>query len=451
MPRKTPRAGTIVSALASALVVLALAAIASSALAASTRTTSGVTSKKPWPDATTNAASSISPTGATLNGTVKAKAGATSYYFEWGATLAYGTSTAVTAISGPGPAQAASATIGGLAPSTTYHFRVVATNGPDTTDGADQSFTTLPPAPVVTSGVASAVGSTTATLSAVINPGGSPTAYHFDVGPTATYGSRWPASDASVGSDDAPHSLVQQVSGLLPATTYHYRAVATNPSGTTYGADQSFTTPAPSSPAIPTSPSGAPPAPTPSSPLPPVAPPTLGATATITAVSGTVSVQLPGAAGVQPLSAASTVPVGTTIDATRGTVKLTNVRDATGKLQTATFWGGKFTVDQRRRTTTPTTLTLAPINCPKTARHTAAVDPRRTRVRQLWGRDNHGRFVTRGTSAVATVRGTEWLMRDTCAGSLVRVTTGSVSVRDLIRHDTIIVDAGHSYLARSHP
>ena len=70
------------------------------------------------------------------------------------------------------------------------------------------------------------------------------------------------------------------------------------------------------------------------------------------------------------------------------------------------------------------------------------------RTRQLWGKDNNGRFVTRGRSAVATVRGTAWFTRDSCAGTLVSVTRGTVAVRDLVRKVTVIVRAGHKYLAR---
>ena len=176
----------------------------------------------------------------------------------------------------------------------------------------------------------------------------------------------------------------------------------------------------------------------------------LGQSATIAAVSGTVLVELPGAASSLSLDDASTVPVGTRIDATAGTVKLTNVRDATGKLQTATFWGGSFTVGQTRGKQGSTVLRLtAPMICPKSARHLSALTAVKPRTRQLWGKDNHGRFVTRGRSAVATVRGTLWLLRDTCAGTLVKVTRGEVAVRDLVKKRTIIVKAGHSYLARA--
>ena len=79
----------------------------------------------------------------------------------------------------------------------------------------------------------------------------------------------------------------------------------------------------------------------------------------------------------------------------------------------------------------------------------AAAVVRRRPPRALWGRDDHGRFRTRGTNSVATVRGTAWYVEDRCDGTLTRVSKGSVSVRDLRRRRTVIVAAGKSYLARS--
>jgi hypothetical protein len=59
-----------------------------------------------------------------------------------------------------------------------------------------------------------------------------------------------------------------------------------------------------------------------------------------------------------------------------------------------------------------------------------------------------GRFRTRGRYAAATVRGTIWDTADRCDGTLVRVRRGVVSVTDLVRHTTVTVRAGHSYLAK---
>jgi hypothetical protein len=67
---------------------------------------------------------------------------------------------------------------------------------------------------------------------------------------------------------------------------------------------------------------------------------------------------------------------------------------------------------------------------------------------KLWG-NGKGKFRTNGKYSAATVRGTIWLTQDRCDGTLTTVKRGSVSVRDLRRHKTITVKAGHSYLARA--
>ena len=68
-------------------------------------------------------------------------------------------------------------------------------------------------------------------------------------------------------------------------------------------------------------------------------------------------------------------------------------------------------------------------------------------VRRLWGSDHHGRFRTRGSNSIATVRGTQWVTTDRCDGTLTSVSKGSVSVRDLHAKRSVLVRAGHSYLA----
>jgi hypothetical protein len=65
----------------------------------------------------------------------------------------------------------------------------------------------------------------------------------------------------------------------------------------------------------------------------------------------------------------------------------------------------------------------------------------------LWG-SGKGRFRTKGKYSAATVRGTTWLTQERCDGTLTRVRSGTVSVRDLKRRKTVTVRAGRSYLAR---
>ena len=73
---------------------------------------------------------------------------------------------------------------------------------------------------------------------------------------------------------------------------------------------------------------------------------------------------------------------------------------------------------------------------------------KRRRVRRLWGRDSGGKYRSHGRHSHATVRGTRWLTQETCAGTLTRVEEGAVEVRDTRRHRTVLVHAGHTYLAR---
>jgi len=145
--------------------------------------------------------------------------------------------------------------------------------------------------------------------------------------------------------------------------------------------------------------------------------------------------------------------MGSLIDASRGVIRLTTAIDRQGHLQSATVWGDAFVIAQTSARHGMTTMTLAgPGGCHVHARRASvAAASRRTASmppRTLWGKDNHGRFSTRGQNSVATVRGTYWGTQDRCDGTLTIVRKGAVSVRDLHRQRTVVVSAGHSYLAR---
>jgi hypothetical protein len=86
------------------------------------------------------------------------------------------------------------------------------------------------------------VSSTSATLNAKINPGGSETTYRFEYGTSEAYGSHIPAPDLAVGFGKEGLSVASHVQGLEPSTTYHYRVVAINGEGEERGADETFTT-----------------------------------------------------------------------------------------------------------------------------------------------------------------------------------------------------------------
>jgi hypothetical protein len=116
--------------------------------------------------------------------------------------------------------------------------------------GADEFFV----APAATTGPAGVVTEQSATLTGSVNANGVPTIYWFEYGPTTAYGSATPATDAGSGGAVAATATV---GGLTPATTYHYRLVATNSGVTTKGADRTFSTASPPSP-TPSSPPSSP-------------------------------------------------------------------------------------------------------------------------------------------------------------------------------------------------
>jgi phosphodiesterase/alkaline phosphatase D-like protein len=200
--------------------------------------TTGITA----PTATTNAASGIGTTGATLNGTVNANGDSTTVTFEYGLNTNYGR----TVNANPGTVTGSSdtavnVTVSQLSPNMTYHFRVVAVNGGGTTYGADMTFTTGPGPDVVTE-AASAVGTDSATLNGTVNANNDSTAVTFEYGLTSAYGTTVTADQSPVtGNTDTAVSKTL-LNFLSPSTTYHYRVVGQNASGTTYGADMTFTT-----------------------------------------------------------------------------------------------------------------------------------------------------------------------------------------------------------------
>lgn len=95
------------------------------------------------PEVVTGAASAIGSSVGTVSGTVNTIGKATSYTFEYGRTTAYGSASAPQTLAAGGNPVNVSATIGGLQPSTVYHYRLVATNARGTVRGADRTFTTL--------------------------------------------------------------------------------------------------------------------------------------------------------------------------------------------------------------------------------------------------------------------------------------------------------------------
>lgn len=122
--------------------IIAVAAV--SAVVALTGNPSGATAAPgDAPVATTGAASDVGSQSAQLSGTVNPNGSATRYTFQYGTDTAYGSETTPASAGSGTTAANVSATLTGLAPGTTYHYRLTATNSSgQTTSGTDHTFTT---------------------------------------------------------------------------------------------------------------------------------------------------------------------------------------------------------------------------------------------------------------------------------------------------------------------
>ena len=179
---------------------------------------------------------------ATLRGTVNAKGGNVSAYFEYGTTTGYEinrVNVTPATISGTSDT-AVSGTLTNLSPATAYHYRLVAVSGTTSYPGGDQFFTTLGGLPLVGAG-SSQVTAQGVVLSGSANPNGFTTSVHFEYGTDLTYSAGHTASQA-IGLGTVYLPVSGTLTGLNPATTYHFRLVASSAAGTGTGSDVTFRT-----------------------------------------------------------------------------------------------------------------------------------------------------------------------------------------------------------------
>ena len=169
----------------------------------------------------------------------------------------------------------------------------------------------------------------------------------------------------------------------------------------------------------------------------PVATPVAGKSVGAAVERGKVLVKLPGTNTFVPL-AQTVIPNGTEVDTRNGAADIT--RPDGGR---ATFDGGLFKVGESGGYTV-VTLTEQ-LDCKTAKRSLAAKKPK---TRKLWG-DGKGKFRTEGKYSAATVRGTRWLVQDTCTTTTTRVTNGVVEVRDRAHKKVIVLRKGKSYVARA--
>ncbi len=141
-----------------------------------------------------------------------------------------------------------SCSLSSLSPGTTYYFKMVATNGPDTVTTSEDSFTTYAP-PTLSVQELSNLATTSAKVNLTVNPNGFDTSYVVEVATTPggeSGGTDFPVSPADAGQGSSPVSEQVSLSSLSAHTTYYYEVVASNGADNVTSDEYSFTTaPAP--------------------------------------------------------------------------------------------------------------------------------------------------------------------------------------------------------------
>jgi len=337
-----------------------------------------------------------------------------------------------------------------------YTVTVTVTRAGSSVVATDSALITSPPTSPTTG--LGTVGITAAGFSGSVVPGGLSTTVSFQYGLDPKYTGGGPVVYTNttppqpLGADFSSHPVSASVSGLVPNALYHVRLVATNSAGTTFGPDATFTTK---------------PAPAPSQP------PALGQTFNIAPVSGVVLIKINGV--FVPLTQLKQIPQNVQINALHGTLTLitagggpSGAHDAAAKgkkhktkakTQKGTFGGAIFKLNQAKRGANKGLVTLTLVEnafkgapsyatCKKHKAGDASAAALSSKTLQLLKANAKGKFSTKGKYGSATVRGTKWTTADRCDGTLIHDLTHTVAVSDFVRHKTIILHAGQSYLAK---
>ncbi|MDB6154784.1 MAG: hypothetical protein JWL90_3237 [Chthoniobacteraceae bacterium] len=178
---------------------------------------------------------------ATLSGTFNPNGVPASAYFEYRAGSGSVSQTDAQAFGAGNEPVVITQAISGLQGEQVYQFRLVSANAGGITYSDYHTFSTaVNPIPTVATGTASLIATNTTVLGSKLNPNGLAASVSFEYGYTTSYGNVTPAQNIGAGYNDVSVNAI--VSELSDGRLVHFRAVAVNANGISYGADQTFMT-----------------------------------------------------------------------------------------------------------------------------------------------------------------------------------------------------------------
>lgn len=192
------------------------------------------------PTTTTGEVAALGAGQVTVRGQVNARGGSTLVHVEYGLTTAYGHTTPAQGVGNAVGAIQVVVTLSGLRPGMAYHYRVVAANSAGTTPGANATFTTAFPPPVVRTGEAALVDGTTAAVAGMVEARGAASEVYVDYGLSPASFAFSVAADPATATGETETAVAAHLHNLKQGVTYYYRVRAVSDGGTAVGAVRSF-------------------------------------------------------------------------------------------------------------------------------------------------------------------------------------------------------------------
>ena len=177
-----------------------------------------------------------------MNGTINPNYLPATYQILWGTSADYGNTLVPEQNSLDGGDNVSiSNSLSGLAPGTTYHYRIEAANELGTTQSADNTFKTLGDMPSITTPALSELTTSSVVITTQVNPNYLASAVVAEYGLSISYGETLPTGQDSLKGHTATE-VVMHIEGLVSGTEYHIRIKATNELGDSYSDDITFNT-----------------------------------------------------------------------------------------------------------------------------------------------------------------------------------------------------------------